>query len=132
MCCVRRPGEAGNPIFDFRFSIFDRRGCRLFDCGGVERLDFRLPAGEAASLPPVARVLRMRRKWPENSSVEAGTALLSQASDPGGSRLSFLRPRSLRAQLALWHGGLPVDVLPAEGFLEIPLGEETSWPIENS
>jgi alpha-amylase/alpha-mannosidase (GH57 family) len=33
--------------------------------------------------------------------------------------------------VALWHGGLPVDVLPAEGFLDIQLGEENSaWPIE--
>jgi hypothetical protein len=27
---------------------------------------------------------------------------------------------------------LPVDVLPAEGFLEIPLGDEQhSWPLED-
>jgi len=33
--------------------------------------------------------------------------------------------------VALWHGGLPVDVLPAEGFLDIQLGEEGSaWAIE--
>src|SRR5579862_3749739 len=33
--------------------------------------------------------------------------------------------------VALWHGGLPVDVLPAEGFLDIQLGEENSaWPID--
>jgi len=28
--------------------------------------------------------------------------------------------KTLRLGVALWHGGLPVDVLPAEGFLEIP------------
>ena len=40
--------------------------------------------------------------------------------------------KSLRLGVALWHGGLPVDVLPAEGFLEIPLGDDQhSWPIEN-
>lgn len=33
--------------------------------------------------------------------------------------------------IALWHGGLPVDVLPAEGFLDIQLGEEhAAWGIE--
>jgi len=33
--------------------------------------------------------------------------------------------------VALWHGGLPIDVLPAEGFLEINLGEENSaWAVE--
>ena len=33
--------------------------------------------------------------------------------------------------VALWHGGLPVDVLPAEGFFDVPLGEENSaWAVE--
>jgi len=40
--------------------------------------------------------------------------------------------KSLRLGVALWHGGLPVDVLPAEGFLEVALGDEQySWPIED-
>ena len=35
----------------------------------------------------------------------------------------------LNLGVALWHGGLPVDVLPASGFLEIALGEEHyGWP----
>jgi hypothetical protein len=47
------------------------------------------------------------------------------------SELSLKGQRSLRLGVALWHGGLPVDVLPAEGFLEIPLGDEQySWPVE--
>ena len=34
----------------------------------------------------------------------------------------------LRLGVALWHGGLPVDVLPAEGFLDIALGEDNfAW-----
>ena len=37
----------------------------------------------------------------------------------------------LRLGVALWHGGLPVDVLPAEGFLDVTLGEDNfAWPIE--
>ena len=37
----------------------------------------------------------------------------------------------LKLGVALWHGGLPVDVLPAEGFLDVDLGEETSsWPLK--
>jgi len=33
--------------------------------------------------------------------------------------------------VALWHGGLPIDVMPAEGSLEVQLGEENAaWPIE--
>jgi alpha-amylase/alpha-mannosidase (GH57 family) len=40
--------------------------------------------------------------------------------------------KTLRLGVALWHGGLPVDVLPAEGFLEVALGDEQfSWPIED-
>jgi alpha-amylase/alpha-mannosidase (GH57 family) len=37
----------------------------------------------------------------------------------------------LRVGLALWHGGLPVDVLPAEGYLNVQLGEENfARPVE--
>lgn len=33
--------------------------------------------------------------------------------------------------VALWHGGLPVDVMPAEGTLEVQLGEENAaWAVE--
>jgi alpha-amylase/alpha-mannosidase (GH57 family) len=36
---------------------------------------------------------------------------------------------TLEAQVAIWHGGLPVDVLPAEGPLAVQLGEENfAWP----
>jgi hypothetical protein len=31
---------------------------------------------------------------------------------------------NFKVGVALWHGGLPVDVLPAEGFLDVSLGEE--------
>jgi alpha-amylase/alpha-mannosidase (GH57 family) len=38
--------------------------------------------------------------------------------------------KSLRVGVALWHGGLPVDVLPSEALLEVPLGEENAaWPL---
>ena len=46
-------------------------------------------------------------------------------------QLDLKGQKTLRLGVALWHGGLPVDVLPAEGFLEIALGDEShSWPIE--
>jgi len=45
--------------------------------------------------------------------------------DLGGGR------RELLLSIALWSGGLPVDVLPVEGMLEIPLGEENfAWQPE--
>lgn len=33
--------------------------------------------------------------------------------------------------VALWHGGLPIDVMPAEGSVEVQLGEENAaWAVE--
>jgi alpha-amylase/alpha-mannosidase (GH57 family) len=33
--------------------------------------------------------------------------------------------------VALWHGGLPIDAMPAEGNVDIQLGEDNAaWPIE--
>jgi alpha-amylase/alpha-mannosidase (GH57 family) len=38
---------------------------------------------------------------------------------------------ALKLSVALWRGGLPVDTLPAEGWLEVKLGEEAfAWPLE--
>jgi hypothetical protein len=46
-------------------------------------------------------------------------------------QLNLKGQSKLRLGVALWHGGLPVDVLPAEGFLDVNLGEENSaWPPE--
>jgi hypothetical protein len=37
----------------------------------------------------------------------------------------------LRLGVALWHCGLPVDVLPASGFLDVSFGEEhAAWDVE--
>ncbi len=38
-----------------------------------------------------------------------------------------------RLGVALWHGGLPVDVLPAEGYLDVQLGEENyGWAVSKA
>jgi len=38
--------------------------------------------------------------------------------------------KSISMGVALWEGGLPMDLLPAEGLLEIQLGEENSaWAV---
>ncbi len=37
-----------------------------------------------------------------------------------------------RLGVALWQGGLPIDVLPAEGYLDVQLGEENyAWAVVN-
>ena len=39
--------------------------------------------------------------------------------------------RELLLSVALWEGGLPLDVLPVEGMLQVQLGEENyAWPAE--
>ena len=37
--------------------------------------------------------------------------------------------KGLLLNVAIWQSGMPVDVLPLEGMLEVPLGEENfAWP----
>jgi hypothetical protein len=41
-----------------------------------------------------------------------------------------VKGRSFRFGVALWQGGLPIDLLPGEGTFEIQLGEEQfAWPV---
>jgi hypothetical protein len=45
--------------------------------------------------------------------------------------LDIVGKTNLRLGVALWHGGLPVDVLPAAGFLDVSLGDEHSaWALQ--
>ena len=46
-------------------------------------------------------------------------------------KLLLLRRRShLSVSVALWEGGLPVDLLPAEGWLRVELGPDNfAWPV---
>ncbi len=47
------------------------------------------------------------------------------------SQLNLKGQNKLKLGVALWHDGLPVDVLPAEGSLEVNLGEDNlAWPVE--
>jgi hypothetical protein len=37
--------------------------------------------------------------------------------------------KSIGIAAAVWEGGLPIDVLPSEGFLDVKLGAEAfAWP----
>ncbi len=47
---------------------------------------------------------------------------------PGRDLLRIPPQGTLSLGVALWHGGLPVDLLPAEGSLEIRLGADAfAW-----
>ena len=39
----------------------------------------------------------------------------------------------LMASVSLWEGGLPIETLPVDGMIEIPLGEENfAWATEKA
>src|SRR6266478_3553587 len=108
----------------------------------LEDPEFRVTIGAAEELTVMVKLARGRLK---EFAVEKGRVCLLNPDDlaqaafdrtlevsVNRSELSLKGQKSLRLGVALWHGGLPVDVLPAEGFLEIPLGDEQhSWPVEN-
>lgn len=46
-------------------------------------------------------------------------------------QLNLKGQTKMKLGVALWHGGLPVDVLPAEGFLDVSFGEDNfAWTAE--
>ena len=108
----------------------------------LEDPEFRVTIGAAEELTVMVKLARGRLK---EFAVEKGLVCLLNPNDlaqaafdhtlevsVNRSEINLKGQKSLRLGVALWHGGLPVDVLPAEGFLEIPLGDEQySWPIEN-
>jgi hypothetical protein len=107
----------------------------------LEDPEFRVTIGTAEELSVVVNLERGRLKEfavergrlcllnPKNVAQAAFDRILEVSVNR--SELSLKGQKSLRLGVALWHGGLPVDVLPAEGFLEIPLGDEQhSWPFE--
>lgn len=61
------------------------------------------------------------------------TAAYAKIIEVGLARELFDLPgrRSLLLRVALWEGGLPVEVLPVDGMLELALGEDNcAWKIE--
>jgi alpha-amylase/alpha-mannosidase (GH57 family) len=107
----------------------------------LEDPEFRITIGGAEELTVVIELQRGRLR---DFAVETGKACLlhpksiaeaafDQILEVSVKRehLKLKGQKTLRLGIALWHGGLPVDVLPAAGFLEIPLGEDNcAWPLE--
>ena len=107
----------------------------------LEDPEFRITIGGAEEITVVVKVERGRVKElaVENKKialvnaaeiVEAGfEKILEVAIRREALNISGLT--SLRLGVALWHGGLPVDVLPASGYLEVSLGEEHgAWGLQ--
>jgi alpha-amylase/alpha-mannosidase (GH57 family) len=109
----------------------------------MEDPEFRITVGAAEELTVVVKLERGRLQefGVENDRMclldpkEVASAAFDRILEVSVQRseIRVAGQKTLRLGVALWHGGLPVDVLPADGFLEIALGDEqTSWPIEEA
>jgi alpha-amylase/alpha-mannosidase (GH57 family) len=133
-------------LHELRYGFEEDRFCVRVDpfldlLGELEDSDFRVTIGGAEEITIVVKLERGRMK---EFAVEKGPVCLlnpKTVADASFDRILEVAIRrsemNLKGQtkltigVALWHGGLPVDVLPAEGFLDVNLGEENSaWALE--
>ena len=129
---------------EVRFGFEEERFCVRVDVfpealSEIENPEFRITIGGAQE---VVVVVKLARGHVEEFSVEHDGVCLLNPKDVAD--IAFERTleiainreavcpkdcRKLSLDVALWHYGLPVDVLPASGVLEILLGEENfAWP----
>jgi hypothetical protein len=145
----RRGGSMHGRVFylhELRFGFEQQRFCLRVDpfpdaMAEVEDHEFRVTIWAAEEITVIVRVARGRI---EEFAIEQGRACLLNPKDFAEvafdsilevairkDKLNLAGVTKLRVGVALWHGGLPVDVLPSEALLEVPLGEEVaSWPLE--
>ncbi len=145
----RRGGSMHGRVFylrELRYGFEEQRFCIRIDTfgetlGELEDPEFRVTVSGAEELTIVVKLQRGRIQ--EFSVEKARVCLLrlEQVAEAAFDRvlevaihrdqLELKGQKTLKLGVALWHGGLPVDVLPAEGFLDVPLGEESfAWPPE--
>ncbi len=147
----RRGGAMHGRVFylhELRFGFEKERFCLRVDpfpdaMAEVEEHEFRVTIWAAEEITVIVRVVRGRIV---EFAIEQGRACLLNPKDFAEvafdtilevairkDKLDLAGVTKLKVGVALWHGGLPVDVLPSEALLEIPLGEDTAaWPLEPS
>jgi glycosyl hydrolase family 57 len=145
----RRGGSMHGRVFylhELRYGFEQGRFCVRIDpfheaLGELEDPEFRITIGGAEE---ITIVVKLERGHVQEFSVEKALVCLLNpklVAEAGFERvlevainkdqLNLKGQSKLRLGVALWHCGLPVDVLPAEGILDISLGEEHSaWPPE--
>jgi alpha-amylase/alpha-mannosidase (GH57 family) len=135
-------------LHELRYGFDEDRFCVRVDpflglLGELEDCEFRITIGAAEEINIVVKLMRGHL---QEFAVEVGRLCLlnpknvAEASFDRILEVSIRRSEiglkgqtKLKLGVALWHGGLPVDVLPAEGYLEVQLGEDHSaWPPEES
>jgi alpha-amylase/alpha-mannosidase (GH57 family) len=133
-------------LHELRYGFEEERFCVRIDLfagilAELEDPEFRITISGAEE---VAVVVKLQRGHLREFAVEKGRVCLlnpknvAEAAFDGILEISIQKElidlkeqNNLRLGVALWHGGLPVDVLPAEGFLYVQLGEEHSaWEPE--
>jgi alpha-amylase/alpha-mannosidase (GH57 family) len=145
----RRGGSMHGRVFylhELRYAFEDERFCVRVDLfpemlAELDDCEFRVTIAAAEE---VIVVVKLQRGHLREFAVERGNVCLlnpSEIAEVGFERILEVALRRdalnvagqthLRLGVALWHGGLPVDVLPAAGLLEVSLGEEHSaWALE--
>ncbi|HWZ97972.1 MAG TPA: glycoside hydrolase [Candidatus Dormibacteraeota bacterium] len=145
----RRSGAMHGRTFhlrELRYGFEEKRFCLRLDCfeepmKELDKAEFRITIQAVEEVIILAKL--EKGKLVDFSIEQARICLLSpaQAAEVAFEKIlevaiqrEILQIRGvqrLRIGVALWHGGLPVDVLPAEGYLDVPLGEENAaWAIE--
>jgi len=147
----RRGGAMHGRTFylqELRYGFEDGRFCVRVDpfldlLGELEDPEFRITVAGAEETTIVVRLVRGHLL---EFAVEKGRLCLLNPKDVAEvaferilevainrNEINLTGQTKLKLGVALWHGGLPVDVLPAEGFLEVNLGEENfAWSIEEN
>ena len=144
----RRGGSMHGRVFylkELRYGFEDERFVLRVECfpeslGELEDPEFRVVIGGKEELTVVVKVERGRVA---EYAVERGRVCLLNPRELA--EVAYQRTLEVAVKrealelgesskftvgVALWHGGLPIDVLPAEGFFDVHLGEEHSaWPM---
>ena len=145
----RRGGSMHGRVFylkELRYGFEEERFVLRVDCfveslWELEEPEFRIVIGAKEE---VAVVVKLHDQRVKEYAVEKGRVCLLNPKDVA--EVAFLRTLEIAVNrelldlggltkftvgVALWHGGLPVDVLPAEGLFDVLLGEEYSaWAVE--
>src|SRR2546426_5863927 len=142
----RRGGSMHGRVFylhELRYGFEEGRFCVRIDpfpeaLGELEDPEFRITIGGADEVTIVVKLERGHLREfavekdrvcllnPKSVAEVAFERVLEAAIEKD--QINLTGQTKLRLGVALWHGGLPVDVLPAAGFLDVPLGEEhAAW-----
>ena len=145
----RRGGSMHGRVYylhELRFGFEEDRFCIRVDTfaetlSELEDPEFRITISGAEELSIVVKLQRGRIQEfavekdrvcllnPKSVAEAAFDRILEVAIQRN--QLNLKGQSKLKLGVALWHGGLPVDVLPAEGFLDVVLGEDNSaWAPE--